>query len=1247
MAERDDSVATPSCPLCGGPLALRRNRRDGNPFWGCRRFPRCRGTRDITTDSRVSDSEEEADTPAQIRVLWNDATLDRTGWQCRYTTAGGRLRASQSLAPLSNEFRQCWIARSATPLVASESARRVTGAIRKLIQRGSNPPIHPEAERAFLGSLGLDEYIRRSPLPGDISVRLEPDIFQELSAGGLRLHGRDYERDEEVRLESGHERLFLTGWIPQTLGPEAPRWFIPQASLDALTAALGDRSPSGRRVDFLAHPPFGTPFVVEIDGPQHQDSSSPDSERDRMLDKVGIEVVRVPTTEVDQGQGENLERIRNLWTGSKGISDGRMLDAILVPVSVHRLVIALLDAVEAGILKGETWIVEVEGEPDLDPVLIWPYLRLFGAMDRLWGPSMMPDDIVMKSRGGWTRFDTQTWEPSAPLDQQPEETDLVIRLQPHLTSCDKLEHPKGTIPEIVVRSARLPVVVGDDLFEPAIRAGLAPLDSEVMGAALTQVLQAVFAKEAFREGQLEALVEVMKGRDCTVLLPTGGGKSLIYQMAGICKPGRTIVIDPLIALIEDQQRGLAEHGIDKVVGFSSFQVAQGRLDALLRQVTSGDALFIFVAPERFQQRRFRDSIKSLTQATPISLAVIDEAHCVSEWGHQFRTSYLTLGRVLREVCKDTFDSSPPLLALTGTASRAVMKDVLTQMGISTESERSIVRPASFDRPELEMATRQGSPDDSSAILTGALRALPSQFGVPATEFFRPLNEGTFSGLIFCPHVNGQYGIVELQRASAGVVGFQPAIYSGGSPRERGRSIYSSTDWEHKKREFAENFKSNRIPLMVSTNAFGMGIDKPNIRYVLHYGLPGSIEAYYQEVGRAGRDQGKASCLLIWSEQDRARSDRLTITDGSLEAARREHNSIRRADDDSITQQLYFLLDTFKGVDVELAEVERVVDDGEFLPYLGHRRIIELAKGTDEEADKRERALYRLMLLGVVEDYLVESTFVVNLASVSSAGIADALARFVKRTDPGSQRPSVIEFVAQANTMGIREAVSRAARVLITFIYDVIVESRRRSLREMYVAARDASPGGDGLRDRVLDYLTRGDISPVLETLVESTQFDDAAWEEELSKLEGVEDARELRGSSARLLASSPFNPGLLYARAYSEIIHPEGDLQDFIANLETSLASARERYGVSETEMNEFASRLLTSLESDSFGGLPLALDVVDRLGLTTEAVTGIEERALHKPGSDSGVRVLALANRMRQVSQDLDSALRSVTHGR
>ena len=1101
-----------------------------------------------------------------------------------------------------------------------------------------------------MDSLGLGGDVVPSSMPGDLSVRLKPDVFHDLAGDGLSLPDPNFARDKEVRLDFGHEKRFVDEWVPQHLGPGASRWFVPQGAFDALTAAFSDYGPSGQRVDFLVNAPFGTPFVVEIDGKHHEDSAGPDSERDQLLSQVEHKVVRVPTSEIDQGHGPNLERVKTLWTNPQREADKRLLDASILAPSIHRLLIALLDAVDAGFLNGRRWVVEVDGDPEVTPRLLWPYVRLFKAMDRLWGPSIMPEEILLKTRSGWTRFYSLSSQRSTPYDYDSIKAnpDVIIRLQPFRTGFDKLERPSGNVPEIVVRSARLPVLVGDDLFEPGVRTNFSSADPEEIEPALTEVLQAIFAKQSFREGQLDALLEIMEGRDCTVLLPTGGGKSLIYQMAGICKPGRTIIVDPLIALIEDQQRGLAEHGIDKVVGFSSFQVAQGQQGALLQQVVSGDALFIFVAPERFQQKRFRESIRSLTQATSINLAVIDEAHCVSEWGHQFRSSYLTLGRALRDVCKDPLGSTPPLLALTGTASRAVLKDVLAQLGISTDSERSIVRPASFDREELVMATRQCSPDESQAILTGSLKALPSRFGIPATEFYRPQDERTFSGLLFCPHASGKYGVMELQGAATPVVGFLPAIYSGGSPKVNQKPIFGSGKWELRKREFAESFKSNHVPLMVSTNAFGMGIDKPNIRYVIHYGMPDSIEAYYQEIGRAGRDQERAFCLLIWNERDRMRSDRLTIIDGSLEDIRNEFESISLNDSDSITQQLYFLLESFKGVEVELAEIEKVVDDEEFLPNLGNRKTIELAKGTEKEANIRERALYRLMLLGVVEDYFVESSkFVVSLVSITSAEIADGLIEFFSRTAPGSQRPSVDEFAGQASTMELREAVSKGAKELIDIIYDVIVESRRRSLREMYVAVRDTSPEGDELRERVLDYLTRGDISPVLEELLESTEFDYASWEEELAKLEGVEDARELRGNTARLLASSPFNPGLLFARAYSEIIHPEGDLQDFRSNLEASVNSARERFGVSKPALDAFASRFLTSLESDSFDGMAEVLDEVERLGLATETAQQIKERAMRTPDSDLGIRVLVLANRMRQLSNELDSAIGSATHGR
>ena len=385
-------------------MVLRRNRREGSSFWGCRRYPKCRGTLDYPYSTSESGSEAPAAIP-QMSVLWNDATLDRPGWTCRYTTVGGRLRSSPTLARISNEFRQCWIAHTWEASNASPSIRRITGAIRKLIQRGNNPPIHPDAEKELLCLLGLKKNLRKAPLLGDLSVRLEPDVFQSFVDKVLTLPNSDFELDDSVRLRLGsdYERKFVC-WVKENLGQDAARWLAPQASFDALTDRLKDSELSGREVDFLVHAPFGKPFVVEVDGQQHEDSQSPDRERDKRLGEVGIEVVRIPTAEIEQRAGINLEKVRELWGELRSVMDKRTLKAALTPVSLHRLAIALLDAVDGGFLCGKRWVVEVEDEPKIEPSLLWPYMRLFKAMDQLWGPSAMPEEMLLKTAGRWTRF---------------------------------------------------------------------------------------------------------------------------------------------------------------------------------------------------------------------------------------------------------------------------------------------------------------------------------------------------------------------------------------------------------------------------------------------------------------------------------------------------------------------------------------------------------------------------------------------------------------------------------------------------------------------------------------------------------------------------------------------------------------------------------------------------------------------------------------------------------------------------
>lgn len=213
---------------------------------------------------------------------------------------------------------------------------------------------------------------------------------------------------------------------------------------------------------------------------------------------------------------------------------------------------------------------------------------------------------------------------------------------------------------------------------------------------LRYFLEYLFRKDGFWEGQYEVVSRALQGLDAIVLLPTASGKSIAFQLASMLLPGRTIVIDPIISLVEDQIDNLGGYGIDRCIGITSQIEAVAREQAVLH-FGQGEYLFTYVTPERFQIASFRESLTALTAHTPVSLIAIDEAHCVSEWGHDFRTAYLNIGRTSRNYCRRD-NRTPPLLALTGTASKAVLKDVQRELGI--EDFDAIITPKSFDRPEL-------------------------------------------------------------------------------------------------------------------------------------------------------------------------------------------------------------------------------------------------------------------------------------------------------------------------------------------------------------------------------------------------------------------------------------------------------------------------------------------------------------------------------------------------------------------
>ncbi len=328
-----------------------------------------------------------------------------------------------------------------------------------------------------------------------------------------------------------------------------------------------------------------------------------------------------------------------------------------------------------------------------------------------------------------------------------------------------------------------------------------------------------FGLTQFRSGQRAVIDAVFAGRDCLCIMPTGGGKSLCYQLPSIARPGVTFVVSPLIALMKDQVDSMLRQGISAT--FINSSLTPSEQFERLREIQSGKYDLVYVAPERLRNERFLDAVASIQ----IQMLAIDEAHCISQWGHDFRPDYQRLGRFRKKL------GNPQTIALTATATQLVREDIAKCLELRDPA--AFVSGFSRTNLSLFVETPHGSAGKDQRML----------------EF---LEKTPGCGIIYAATRKNCEKIVEyLQKNFKRPTGF----YHAGLDQAQRRLIQ-------------EQFMSGEIPIIIATNAFGMGVDKPDLRFVLHYQLPGSLEAYYQEVGRAGRDGKESRCLLLFGHQDR-------------------------------------------------------------------------------------------------------------------------------------------------------------------------------------------------------------------------------------------------------------------------------------------------------------------------------------------------------------------------------------------
>ena len=1172
------------------------------------------------------------------KVEWVDGCLDRPGWLTRYSLGGGSFRCAAPSEEVANRLSAIWIARDDvdSARVADRGSQRVIGVMRKILQRGFAPPLHPSVERDLLTLL---EVPFTTPLSGigDLSLKLASDtqISPQSSDSTLGIAPHDY--DESMPFGSDEERLFIE-WVRTNLGPQALQWLIPQARLDLVFASRGIESQGIILADFLLQAPWLAPLVIEIDGQQHKVSRAVDQIADDNAANAGFSVLRISTAEVRAGTGPQFDALKALW--KEPLTEETSAALTLLPAQVHRTVLGILEGLEAGFLASPVWSIQLTETSGMLGGVLGPYFDALAAVDDLWGSGdLTPERIDLHgSEASWSYVRRAGhYVPDVFVGG---DLDMELRVEWDALPTAPLPTGRAVVPRVVIRTAVVPVPLLDgrgDGVSQRVRPGQL---SDTVDESLEILLQTIFAKSSFREGQLEAVKEMLAGRDCTVLLPTGTGKSIIYQLAGLCLPGRTIVISPIVSLIEDQAQGMATHGIDRVACLTSTSMREQGRDELLMQVSRGDALFMLMAPERLQTQGFRESLSSLTSRIPINFAAIDEAHCVSDWGHDFRTAYLLVGRTLRSCCKSSDGSTLPLLALTGTASRAVLKDVLAQLDFGQSTPGVVIKPKSFDRGELHFLLRRTEPAASPAALEGELRSMAERAGMSTGQFFSARGDRTASGLIFCTTVGGRTGVGKAATIVQGVLGGRPLLYSGKAPEGEDGST-----WEAKKRLNAFRFKTNDSPVMVATNAYGMGIDKPNIRWVVHYGMPGSIEAYYQQVGRAGRDRKESQCVLILIEYDEKRDRALLGEENSLEPMREQVAGIGWSQADDISSQLFFHLSSFGGESLEVEVLMSIVDQ---LNPGESRQDVEIPWSGDAAS---EQALARLVRLGVVRDYWkpTQRKFGVTVEGVTPEKVRDTLAAYIERSQAGRSNV-ILEHLADVSAMTLHQAIKACARELIRFVYDTIERSRRRALREMWLAARESQlasdevEAGERFRTRILDYLSEGEISPIVEKLASESSFTLLHWKLRLDDLRDPVSAQEWRGNVARLLTADPTNTGLLVSRALAESLSPDRDLEDVRSNIEGAFESSRSRFGLSDTDQKSLAEWLLSwsaARDHDVLAVVEIALQNAGLGSVTERHPALVAARRSAEP--NAAIVVTSFESEMQKLNLSLNSLIESL----
>ncbi|MFP7299031.1 RecQ family ATP-dependent DNA helicase [Neobacillus niacini] len=799
--------------------------------------------------------------------------------------------------------------------------------------------------------------------------------------------------------------------------------------------------------------------VIEVDGAGHKRQQELDRKRDKALERFGIKVIRINTKDIRRRNYEDLiNHFRELYnTYNYEINQYRHFlevnpkeyDIQIKLTSIARFQVFVLELLDRGVISIEDkcWNFNIFAVDAKE------YLELALRDLELWiGNTAALFNIYIDM----PKVNIKVYERE---DQIPgNKNDINIKF-------DLFKRWDDTIKERDVYHIRTDFDDHANYFSVKVKDPVVfKLSANRHQKHLEFFLENLFGFNQFRDGQLEIILNCLNGEDTVGLLPTGGGKSLTYQLCVMLQPAISFVVVPIKSLMYDQIDNLNRKHYITHASYINGDLNPEESSRRLQDFAAGKHFFLVISPERFQSKKFREELSLVNRTKAISLAVIDEVHCLSEWGHEFRTSYLALANSIRK-----FAPSTRFLALSATASSKVLQDVMNELGINGNN---VITISNFTRPELNFSIIPVKQKPKKDYLINYLES-----NVKKTS--KDNEKG--ATLVFTPTVNGKSGCFELHHYIYSATGLFTGFYSGSKPKQW-NGMNSFNDY---KDQIQQSFMKDEIDVLVATKAFGMGIDKGNIRTTIHFGIPGSLESFYQEAGRAGRDKTKSNCVVLYNP-DQINEEQEQVLFGMNTEVDRLKEETRKVKGD-LSTLLFFLTSNLMDIQAEVDEIYKFYHS---LPVNeGYEIVIDFYSDIDRE--RKEKSVYRLALLGIIEDWTIDwklKKLEVELAEWTEQTVEERLTAHIRKYDSlftllstdrhADQYKDYIEHFSKDNDPFLK----RVLYILLKWYNDNVIYSRKRSMLLMKQCA-DEFTDSQSLQGKIEMYFKRNDDVYFLEKIV--------------------------------------------------------------------------------------------------------------------------------------------------------------------